>query len=226
MSDELNSGKSLSENDLLREIYKKLAGDSPSLDMTKAHSKASLLRAIASVTKPIPLPDVPSGPSIVADIPTTLDPGQRVWCVATQSEWMGADPDNGIFPTLGIGKPWPVKGYKELHGRIWCDADTNWQNEIFVYSNSIGSFTAQITDPAVHVLVFAAPLPIDSMYGYASSGSNSFLLPDTRVTSVSIGRSNNGLGVVVNANRVFFSRDNASEETAFYYFSLYVSLPE
>lgn len=51
---------------------------------------------------------------IVQDIPTTLLPRQKVWCVATQSEWIGADPDNGVFPTLQEGTAWPVRGYKEL----------------------------------------------------------------------------------------------------------------
>ncbi|MDA3943701.1 MAG: hypothetical protein PF694_09210 [Bacteroidetes bacterium] len=43
------SKKALSEAELLKEIYKKLAGDNPALDLSKAQSKATLLRAIANV---------------------------------------------------------------------------------------------------------------------------------------------------------------------------------
>ncbi len=100
--------KALSETELLRQIYLKLAGDSPALDTSKALSKASLLRGMAELP-------IGGGLTIVQDIPTTLNPGQKVWCVATQSELIGADPDNGIFPTLAAGTPWPVKGYKEIH---------------------------------------------------------------------------------------------------------------
>ncbi|MCH8567625.1 MAG: hypothetical protein LAT67_05150 [Balneolales bacterium] len=47
---------------------------------------------------------------VVNNIPTTLDPGQRVWVKETQSEWIGANED--FFPTLDPGTPWPVRGYK------------------------------------------------------------------------------------------------------------------
>lgn len=43
------SKKALSEAELLKEIYKKLAGDNPTLDLNKAQSKATLLRAIADI---------------------------------------------------------------------------------------------------------------------------------------------------------------------------------
>lgn len=55
-----------------------------------------------------------AGLEIVEEIPTTLEPQQRVFVTATNSEWIGADPANGLFPTLDAGTPWPVKGYKEV----------------------------------------------------------------------------------------------------------------
>ncbi len=58
---------------------------------------------------------------IVAEIPTTLEPQQRVFVTATGSEWIGADPANGLFPTLTEGTPWPAKGYKELYAEILLD---------------------------------------------------------------------------------------------------------
>jgi hypothetical protein len=108
------SKKSLSEAELLKEIYKKLSGDNPALDLNKALSKATLLRGIADL-------NLGGGSSleIVQDIPTTLNPGQKVWCVATQSEWIGADPDNYIFPTLSMGTAWPAIGYKSLFIKLF-----------------------------------------------------------------------------------------------------------
>lgn len=147
--------QALSEVELLKEIYKKLAGENPALDLNKALSKAQLLRAIANLAQPIADPnehfgvlasiyeklageayegnettaailaaiadlDLGGGGSltIVEDIPEQLLPGQKVWCVATQSEWIGADPDNGIFPTLAEGTPWPLVGYKSVVFKI------------------------------------------------------------------------------------------------------------
>jgi hypothetical protein len=96
MSDELNSGKALSENDLLREIYKKLAGANPAIDTTKALSKASLLRAIASVAKPIPdpvtLPDpviIPAPVTIVAAAPIELAEGHLAYDSVAKKLYLG-----------------------------------------------------------------------------------------------------------------------------------------
>jgi len=90
MSDELNSGKALSENDLLREIYKKLAGANPAIDTTKALSKASLLRAIASVAKPIPDPvTLPAPVTIVAAAPIELAEGHLAYDSVAKKLYLG-----------------------------------------------------------------------------------------------------------------------------------------
>jgi hypothetical protein len=159
------SKQALSEVELLKEIYKKLAGENPALDLNKALSKAALLRGIAEVAKPIPAPYVPEGPTIMADIPTTLLPGQKVWCVATQSEWIGADPDNGIFPTLSEGEAWPVVGYKTLDGIIKQKQTTNpdfniLKSDFGVVSAtfvSLGSVNIAIEGLTIDSLCFITP---------------------------------------------------------------------
>jgi hypothetical protein len=93
---ELDSNKALSEVDLLREIYKKLAGANPAIDTTKALSKASLLRAIASVAKPIPdpvtLPDpvvIPAPVTITSEAPTELAEGHLAYDQVNKKMYLG-----------------------------------------------------------------------------------------------------------------------------------------
>ncbi len=61
------SKQALSEVELLKEIYKKLAGENPALDLNKALSKASLLRGIADIVKVIPA-DLPTGLSTITQM--------------------------------------------------------------------------------------------------------------------------------------------------------------
>jgi hypothetical protein len=72
------SKKALSEAELLKEIYKKLAGDNTTLDLNKAQSKATMLRAIAEVTQaPAVEPTEPDIKVASGTIPA-IDPDTRV----------------------------------------------------------------------------------------------------------------------------------------------------
>ncbi|HMM12471.1 MAG TPA: hypothetical protein PKE03_10295 [Bacteroidales bacterium] len=67
--------QALSEAELLKEIYKKLAGDSPLLDLSKAQSRAQLLRAIASLNLSGESPDSAGVISITYDQLSSLIAG-------------------------------------------------------------------------------------------------------------------------------------------------------
>lgn len=94
--------KALSEVELLKEIYKKLAGESPALDLNKALSKAALLRGIAEVAKPIPvIPSLPEGVANMSiyrlnngdDLPEGVSPEMLIVDTGV------IDPDESTQPT-------------------------------------------------------------------------------------------------------------------------------
>jgi len=247
------------ETNFLKEIYFKLAGENPALNLNQELSKAELLSGIAEVAKPVADPDVHfdviasiydklaggeysgeettadillaiadlelgggSSLTIVQNIPTTLLPGQKVWCVATQSEWIGADPDNGIFPTLAIGTPWPAKGYKAISGHAYYKLSDS-SDQLVIFTNDLGSFTANMySDPARHFLEFP-DLTFDpaKTIGFMSNGTNNLVDPG----NLQFGFFFTGASQINHSpqnKRLYLFNGNAGEEAYYYFFEIKV----